>query len=320
MASRKLYVLKIIKDLTKLSDRAYEVNPDEPIKNVKGIINDIKRTIKANKDLVALCAPQLGYPKRIFCIKFKGNQIMTFVNPMITHSDGQHLSRETNASIDGEYIVPRANSVIAMYQDEHGKICENKFEGMASEMFEQMCQMLDGIVISDYGLQILKGFDKLTDEEKQEIFAAYIEYLKQLGIKLDENIDANKEMHDMKQAIEFMSSVAKGESEVVPEYNGELDFTQSTKVRIEQEKERQVRQKELEYKERVARLATAILEDNKELLGSDTANRAKEEIRKEEKKSEKKVAEVKEGGYDEQAKKNRVRRDGRTRKTTRKQS
>ena len=235
MASRKFYVLKIVTDKEKLSERAKEVNPDEPIKNVKSIISDLKRTILAHKHLVALCAPQLGYNKRIFCIRFKNNKIMTFVNPMITHTEGQHLSRETNASISSEYILPRADSVVGMYQDEHGKISENKFEGMAAEMFEQMCQMLDGILISDFGLEVLKGFDKLTKEEKEEIFASYIDYLKQTGMKLDEHIESDKHLHDMKQAIEFMSSVAKGETEVVPEYNGELDFSQSTKARIEKE-------------------------------------------------------------------------------------
>lgn len=235
MSRNNKYVLKIITDKQKLSERAYEVNPDEPIKNVKSIINDVKRTLKDNKNLVALCAPQIGYSKRIFCIKFKGNKIMTFVNPMITHLEGQHLSRETNASISSEYILPRANSIIAMYQNEHGQIVENKFEGMASELFEQMSQMLDGILISDYGLELMKGFDRLKDEEREEIFKLYIEYLKQLGVKLDENIEANKDLREMKQAIDFMTSVAKGETEVVPEYNGELDFSQSTKVKLEKE-------------------------------------------------------------------------------------
>ena len=36
-----------------ISDRFEEVNPDEPIKKVASIVNDIKRTLKANKDLVA---------------------------------------------------------------------------------------------------------------------------------------------------------------------------------------------------------------------------------------------------------------------------
>lgn len=237
MGSRKNYVLKIVKDVEKLSKRASEVNPDEPIKKVTAVINDIKRTLKDHKDVVALCAPQLGYDKRIFCIKFK-DTIMTFVNPMITHSEGQHFSRERNASLSAEYIIPRSNTITAMYQDDHGNINENKFEEMAAEVFEQMCQMLDGVLLSDFGLEVLEGFDNLGEDEKSEILSSYRDYLTNLGVKMDAEIEADKDLRQMKQAIDYMTSVAKGETEVVPEYNGELDFSQSTKVI--QEKERQI--------------------------------------------------------------------------------
>ena len=234
MANRK-YVLKIVTDLEKLSDRALEVNPDEPIKNVRSIVKDIKQTLLANKDLYALCAPQIGYNKRIFCIKFKGNKMMTFINPMITHEEGLHLSREINGSISSEYILPRPDSLAAMYQDEHGKITENKFEGMGAELFQQMCQMLDGILISDYGLEVLDGFDDLREEEKIEIINNYKEYLGTLGLKLDTAINKDSTMQKMKEAIDFMTSVAKGETELVPTFNEEPDFSQSTKARIEKE-------------------------------------------------------------------------------------
>ena len=227
-SNRKQYVLKIITDLEKLSVRAEEVNPEEPVKKVSSVINDIKRTLKANKNLVALSAPQLGYNKRIFCIKFKGNEIMTFVNPLITKSTGSHLSRETNASLTAEYIIPRSDSIVAMYQDEHGKIVENKFEDMASEMFEQMNQLLDGILLSDYGLEVLDGFDDLSDEDRQTVLTSYIEYLKSFNVELDAEIESDVTTRDMKKAMEFMKSVALGETEVVPEINGELDFSQST--------------------------------------------------------------------------------------------
>ena len=243
MGRKKFYVLKIITDKDKLSDRFEEVNPDEPVKKVASIVNDVKRTLKANKDLVALSAPQLGYNKRIFCIKFK-DKIMTFINPLITHSEGQHFSRETNASVSGEYILPRANNVVAIYQDEHGKIAENKFDGMASDIFQQMYQLLDGVLIDDLGLEVMEGFDDLSDDERSEILSMYVDYLKDTSIKMDKHIESDKTLHDMKQAIDYMSSVAKGETDVVPEYNGELDFSQSTKKRIEKENEIEKENKE----------------------------------------------------------------------------
>lgn len=237
MASSKTkYVLKILTDKNILAKRAMEVNPDEPVAKVKGVVNDIKRTLKANNNLMALSAPQLGYDKRIFGIKF-ADKIMIFVNPLITKTEGMHLSRETNASVNAEYVVPRPDYLTAMYQTEKGAINENKFEGAAAEMFEQMVQCLEGIYIDDFGLEILDGFDELSDEQRQEILSAYIQYLNDMQTSLDTEIKETPELYQTKRAMEFMESVAKGETEVVPEYDGEIDESESTKLRHEKELE-----------------------------------------------------------------------------------
>ena len=256
MSSKKNYVIKIVTDLNKLSNRADEVNPDEKVAGLKPLINTVKDTLKINSQVVALCAPQVGIRKRIFCMKFKDGVIKTIINPMITHSEGLHLSREISASIPGkEYIIPRHDSIIAMYQTENGNIEENKFEGTPCEVFEQMFYMLDGIVISDYGLEIMDGFDEASDEEKEEIITMYMDWLKGFDENLGKEIEANPKMRDFKKAIEFLSSVAKGETEVVPEINGELDFSQSTKVAVEEqnkmEKERiqKIKEKYIDKKE-----------------------------------------------------------------------
>ncbi len=54
----------------KLSERCDEINVFENNAQVRKIISDLKDTLKANSDLVALAAPQLGYKVRIFCIGF----------------------------------------------------------------------------------------------------------------------------------------------------------------------------------------------------------------------------------------------------------
>ena len=56
------------------------------------------------------------------------------------------------------------------------------------------------------------------------------------------------------------------------------------KVRQEQSKEREIQRKEQEYKEIVARMAANILEENINMLGKETVNRAKEKISGDEKK------------------------------------
>lgn len=83
------------------------------------------------------------------------------------------------------------------------------------------------------------------------------------------------------------------------------------KVKNEQEKERQLKQKEQQYKEIVARIAASLLEQNKDILGNETVERAKEKIQKENKK-EKDVINSEEEKTNEQKK---VKRAGRPRKT-----
>ena len=71
-------------------------------------------------------------------------------------------------------------------------------------------------------------------------------------------------------------------------------------VRFEQEKERELRQKEQDYKDIVSRMAARILEDNENVLGSNVVEKAKEKLENKEEKT------------DEQKK---VKRAGRPRKT-----
>lgn len=230
----KEYFYKIITDVNKLSVRDDEVAPDAKLSSVKNTIKIVKQTLKAHPELPALCAKQIGHNKRIFCMRFADGTIKTFVNPLITFKEGLHISLEKNVSLgDHEYMVIRHNVLRAMYQNEKGGIEENKFEGMASEVFEQMSQLLDGILISDFGMEIFKDFHKASEEEKEEVIKLYLDWVKQFDESLNEEIENTPELKDIKQAMEFLASVAKGETDVVPEYNGVVDESQSTKARID---------------------------------------------------------------------------------------
>ena len=46
-------------------------------KDLTRTIKELKATLKANKDLMALAGPQLGYKDRVFCIKFADGEIKT---------------------------------------------------------------------------------------------------------------------------------------------------------------------------------------------------------------------------------------------------
>ncbi len=226
------YVLKTIKDKDVLRDRADEivlVFNDRP--RIKGIINDLKETIKCNPSLVALAAPQLGHKERIFVIKFANGDVRAFINPAIIRSEGMHLSREVAIGIDDkEYLVPRCDEIYATYQtpDMIGDRCDmNKFSGPVAEVFQQMNDLLNGVLLEDIGLELLDGWDEASPEEREEIIAMYLDSLKSIQTKIQEKIDSNPESKEMSKAIEFMTKLQLGEIETVP-------LTEEEKKKVEE--------------------------------------------------------------------------------------
>lgn len=217
---------RIIKDLSKLNERVNEaVLSDE--KTLNETIQEIKEVLYKHKDLVCLSAPQIGIKSRIFCIKFANGDIRTFINPMITHSEGIHLSRETTPSIpDKEYIVIRNNEIQATYQTPVGKIESNLFQGSVAEVFQQMINTLDGIMLSDFALEVLEGWDEVSQEERDKVIDMYIESLKSKEDMLHQEIQNNPDLKEVDDAINFMTSVAEGKTK--------LESTDTVKLNREQ--------------------------------------------------------------------------------------
>lgn len=212
----KNYVLKIIDDRQKLSDMANEILNKDDVAYVTHLVNDLKDTLRANPDLCALAAPQIGQSKRVFCLKFANGDIRAFLNPMIiSHSKELHLSRETNASIkDKEFIIPRFNEVTVAYQTAMGVPESNIFKGAPAEVFQQMCQLLDGILLDDYGLEVLKGFDRLKKADKEQIIEMYLQKLNSMNDELKKEINNNPDLKEIDNAINFMTDVALGKTKV----------------------------------------------------------------------------------------------------------
>lgn len=201
------YKVKIEQNLEKLWIRCDEVGIEE----AAPIVAKLKDVLFDRKEFVALAAPQIRKKKRIFGIKFANGDIRAFINPMITKTEGLHFSRENSPSIpDKEFIVPRYDRIIAIYQTPTGAIEENIFEGTVAEVFQQMVQLLDGITLADLGLEIISEWDNATEEEKTEVLNAYLEGLQKLGKQLDEEIQADETLSKTKGAIDFMTAVATG--------------------------------------------------------------------------------------------------------------
>jgi peptide deformylase len=210
------YVIAVSRDLDKLMQRSDEVlvvgtglqiRPE-----VSSTIKNLKDTILASKTLVALAAPQIGKFDRIFCIRFANGDIRAFINPMISKTDGLHMVREISPSLpDRAFIVPRHNRIIAMYQTPTGKPEESVFEGVVAEIFQHMVQILDGVLISDIGLEVFEDFDNASEEEKNEVLTAYFNELKSREEKMDKEIEENEDLKKTRDAIRFLKGVATGE-------------------------------------------------------------------------------------------------------------
>jgi len=201
---------KIIIDKTKLNVRADETILEDEEKLTKDI-EAIKNVLYNNKELVSLSAPQIGINSRMFCIKFANGDIRTFINPMIIHTEGGHLSRETCASIpDKEFIVVRSNKIEATYQTPMGVVETNMFEGAPCEVFQQMVHLLDGVLIDDIGLELIEGWDESTDSEREEVINMYLDSLKSRSEELHNEISSTPALKELDDAIEFMTGVATG--------------------------------------------------------------------------------------------------------------
>lgn len=203
----------VITDYEAYNDRADEIDLRKEGKLAQQTIVDLKQTMK-KYDYVCLAAPHIGVNKRILCINFKGD-IRTFCNPLMTASEGFELSREKCPALNNkEYIRPRQNKVTIMYQNPMGKVVSQTFSGLAARVMQYGIDILDGLLLSDVGLELDENWDKGTEAERDEILGLYLESLDIKRKDIKTQIDNDPEAKQMLSAIEFMESVQRGETEV----------------------------------------------------------------------------------------------------------
>lgn len=202
----------IITDFDKLKDRASEINIKENAEEVSKVLVNLRDTVIKN-NLVGLSAPQIGKNLRIVAMNFDGD-IRLFINPMITKFDGLHASIEKDPSLPNrEFIVPRYDRVLVTYQTPIGRPETNQFEGVASEVIQQLIQTLDCIYLDDLGLEIFDDFKQASKEEQDEVINYYMNHLKSQLDEVNKDIESNEELAKTSKAIEFMTKVQTGEIE-----------------------------------------------------------------------------------------------------------
>ncbi len=210
---KEILTIKNEKNLSKLSERCDEIDTRKENNEMREIILALKHTLQEHKDGCGLAANQIGYNKRIFVINFAGD-MRTFINPVIADAKNLTLNREKCLSIPNkEFIRPRHTEITVMYQTPLGKSESRKLIGMAAFVFQHELDHLDGLLLSDIGLEIDKTFDDAPEEEKDKLLNAYMESLDLKKKNLDKEIEENKELKQQSDAIKFMEKVIKNEVE-----------------------------------------------------------------------------------------------------------
>ena len=121
---------KEIKDLHLFEDRVDEITATTKFSDVKDCIQALKQELRKNRDLVALCAPQINRELRLFVVKNSDNVYKAYLNPMIVNvSKEMHLSREDNASYPNKnYMIIRNDEVHLAYQTSDGHVNSESFK------------------------------------------------------------------------------------------------------------------------------------------------------------------------------------------------
>lgn len=210
-------VKEIITDVEQLYDWCIEIDPRREGKLLQEITLNLKTTMR-EKNLEYLTAPQIGYSKRVFCIKFDKNDYRTFVNPQIANNSGIGFERETCNSIpDKVFVMPRFGNILLHYVTPLGKVESRRIVGRSATVVQHCIDHLNGLLCSDIGMEIDSDFDNATEEERTEIIKMYAESLDLKQKALEEEIAKDDDAKKLKDAVDFIASVQSGETELYKE-------------------------------------------------------------------------------------------------------
>ena len=213
----------IIIDLEKLQKPAEPLQflTEKGIEKEDGeaIIKQLKEYLENDKTVVAITAPQLGIDKRIFCMRFN-DTIKTFINPIVTKKLNYVIQPETFSSMPGkEILITRPEEITVVYYTDEFKYEENKLLGIAARVFDQSCQLLDGITPDVLGLVSDIEEDgtlwDLTDEEMKQVVEIYKKYIDAKTKALESQIKEDPELDKKYKELQFTEKVITGHANIV---------------------------------------------------------------------------------------------------------
>ena len=190
-------------------------NTEEGAVNSDDLLRDLIDTLNST-DRVYICANEIGYGVRAFCVKV-GEEIREFFNPIFQKKEDLKLIREIDPTDKKEYLILRPTKVTLCFLDKNGKERAIKFDENSSPVIAQAMDCLEGLHDADYGLEILPEFDQATDEERTELVEEYIKNITTFSKELDDTLRKDDDLKPYWMSYKFNMAKTLGEVEVVDE-------------------------------------------------------------------------------------------------------
>ena len=73
---------------------------------------------------------------------------------------------------------------------------------------------MEGILLSDIGLEIDDEFENASQEEKDEVISWYLDTLDLKAKELNNEVENTPELKELKNGIDFMTSVLTGKTKI----------------------------------------------------------------------------------------------------------
>jgi peptide deformylase len=144
---------------------------------LRQMIADMSAAVDAEVDGVAIAAPQIGLPWRIFLVRYdrmtplnegeptRPADIGVFINPEITKRSRKKEEMEEGClSVRGIYgTTLRADRATVRAYDAEGKKFERGGGGLLAQAFQHEIDHLDGILFVDHATNLRNGNQDLDD-------------------------------------------------------------------------------------------------------------------------------------------------------------
>lgn len=117
---------------------------------IKNLITEMTKTLRADENGVALAAPQVGKTIRLFIVEIE-HELLIFINPEIQKLSGREVRAEEGClSFPGKYLpIERPNKVKVKFTDASGQRQIMKASGLLARAIQHETDHLDGILFTE---------------------------------------------------------------------------------------------------------------------------------------------------------------------------